>query len=50
VLAGFGYAEARSRSPILPLDLLRHPLIGPAVLLAALAGTVMFAVTAYLPL
>ncbi|MEP7105504.1 MAG: MFS transporter [Chloroflexota bacterium] len=50
VLALFAWAESRSRSPILPLDLLRHRGIGPAVLVTALAGTVMFGVTAYLPL
>ena len=50
VLAGFGFVESRSRSPIVPLDLLRHRVIGPAVLLSVLAGTVMFGVTVYLPL
>jgi EmrB/QacA subfamily drug resistance transporter len=50
VLTLFGWAESRSRSPILPLDLLRHRAIGPAVLVTTLAGTVMFGVTAYLPL
>jgi EmrB/QacA subfamily drug resistance transporter len=50
VLAAFALVESRSRSPILPLDLLRHPVIGPAVLLGTLAGTVMFGVTVYLPL
>ena len=50
VIAAFGLVEARSPRPILPLDLLRHPVIGPAVLLAILGGTIMFGVTAYLPL
>jgi EmrB/QacA subfamily drug resistance transporter len=49
-LALFGLAEARSGKPLLPLDLLRHPVIGPAVLVGAIGGTVMFGVTAYVPL
>ncbi|TMF88823.1 MAG: MFS transporter [Chloroflexi bacterium] len=50
ILAAFGLVEARSRHPILPLDLLRHPVIGPAVLMATIGGILMFGVTAYLPL
>ena len=50
MLAAFGLVEARSRRPLLPLDLLRNPVIGPAVLVGAIAGTVMFGVTAYVPL
>ena len=50
MLAGFGLVETRSHRPLLPLDLLRHPVIGPAVLVGAIAGTVMFGVTAYVPL
>ena len=50
LLAGFGWLEARGGKPLLPLDLLRHPVIGPAVLVGAIAGTVMFGVTAYVPL
>ncbi len=50
MLAAFGLVETRSSRPLLPLDLLRHPVIGPAVLVGAIAGTVMFGVTAYVPL
>ncbi|HEX6351331.1 MAG TPA: MDR family MFS transporter [Candidatus Dormibacteraeota bacterium] len=50
VLAVFGVVEARSQEPVLPLDLLRDRVIGPAVLLAAVGGTLLFGVTAYLPL
>ena len=50
MLGAFAWVEARGRAPLLPLDLLRHPVIGPAVLVGAIAGTVMFGVTAYVPL
>src|SRR6266581_3760123 len=50
MLAAFGLVEMRSRRPLLPLDLLRSPVIGPAVMVGAIAGTVMFGVTAYVPL
>jgi EmrB/QacA subfamily drug resistance transporter len=49
-LALFLVVELRSSSPLLPLDLLKHRVIGPAVLVGALAGIVMFGVTAYVPL
>lgn len=49
-LALFGLLEARSSRPLLPLDLLRNPVIGPAVLVGSIGGTVMFGVTAYVPL
>ena len=45
MLAAFGLVEMRSRRPLLPLDLLRSPVIGPAVMVGAIAGTVMFGVT-----
>jgi EmrB/QacA subfamily drug resistance transporter len=50
MLAAFGLVETRSRRPLLPLDLLRNSVIGPAVLVGAIGGTVMFGVTAYVPL
>ncbi|HET7465353.1 MAG TPA: MDR family MFS transporter [Candidatus Dormibacteraeota bacterium] len=50
MLVAFAWVEARGRAPLLPLDLLRHPVIGPAILVGAIAGTVMFGVTAYVPL
>ena len=46
----FVAVELRSRNPLLPLDLLKHRVIGPAMLVGALAGIVMFGVTAYIPL
>lgn len=49
-LALFLYIELRSPSPVLPLDLLKHRVIGPAILVGVLAGVVMFGVTAYVPL
>ena len=42
--------ELRAQTPLLPVDLLRSPLIGPATLAAILGGTVLFAGTAYVPL
>jgi EmrB/QacA subfamily drug resistance transporter len=50
VLATFTILESRSANPTVPLDLLRHRVIGPAILVAVLGGTVMFAVFAYVPL
>lgn len=50
LLGLFLWLEWRSPSPIVPLRLLKHRVIGPAVLIATLAGTLMFGVTAYLPL
>jgi len=50
LLAGFLAVELRSQSPTVPLELLRHPVIGPAILASMLAGTLMFGVTAYAPL
>lgn len=50
LLAVFVFAELTSLNPTVPLRLLGHPVIGPAILIASLAGTVMFGVTAYVPL
>ena len=50
VLAAFAVVESRSPSPTVPLDLLRHGVIGPAIVVSVLAGTVMFGTTAYVPL
>lgn len=46
----FVLVEARVASPTVPLDLLRHPVVGPAMLATILAGTVMFGLSAYVPL
>jgi len=50
VLIAFGVVESRSANGTVPLDLLRHRVIGPAIAVAVLGGTVMFAVFAYIPL
>jgi EmrB/QacA subfamily drug resistance transporter len=50
VLLGFVLMERRSSGRTVPLHLLRHPSIGPPVLLSLLAGIVMFGATAYVPL
>lgn len=42
--------EWRNPTPTVPLRLLRHPIIGPAIAIAVVSGTLMFAVTAYVPL
>jgi EmrB/QacA subfamily drug resistance transporter len=46
----FVLVEARVASPTVPLDLLRHPVVGPAMVATILAGTVMFGLSAYVPL
>lgn len=50
VLVAFAFVEWRSRNPTIPLQLLRHRVIGPAILISSIAGTLMFGVTAYVPL
>jgi EmrB/QacA subfamily drug resistance transporter len=50
VLAACLAIELRAASPLLPVDLLRSPLIGPATLAATLGGTVLFAGTTFVPL
>jgi EmrB/QacA subfamily drug resistance transporter len=50
LLAFFAAKEWRSEHPTVPFQLLRHPVIGPAIFIAAIAGTLMFGVTAYVPL
>ena len=50
VLTAFAVLEWRSSNPTVPLRLLRHRVIGPAILVAAIAGTLMFGVTSYVPL
>ncbi len=50
VLTACALVELRARAPVLPLDLIGHGLIGPAVLGGTLGGTVMFGITTYAPL
>ncbi len=50
LLALFAWVEARSPSPTVPFNLLRHRVIGPAIAIAAVSGTLMFGVTAFVPL
>ncbi|MGH7922605.1 MAG: MDR family MFS transporter, partial [Candidatus Dormibacteraceae bacterium] len=42
--------ETRAKVPVVPLDLLRNRVVGPALGAGVLAGTLMFGVTAYVPL
>lgn len=50
LLVLFFWREFRSPSPTIPVRLLGDGLIGPAILVSMLAGTLMFGVNAYLPL
>ena len=50
LMAAFAVFEWRAASPTVPLRLLRNRVIGPAILIASIAGTLMFGVTAYVPL
>lgn len=50
LLCLFVFVERRSAAPTVPLALVTHPVIGPATLAAALAGTLSFGLTAYVPL
>lgn len=49
-LAVFAWLQRRTANPTVSLALLRHPVIGPATAGAFLAGTLMFALNAFLPL
>ncbi len=49
-LALFGLAQRRTTHPTIPFALIRHPVIGPATAAAFLAGIVMFAINAFVPL
>jgi EmrB/QacA subfamily drug resistance transporter len=50
MLVAFAVAQRRTESPTIPFSLLRHRVIGPATAAAFLAGTVTFALSAFLPL
>ena len=50
LLAAFVALELRSSNPTIPLRLLRNRVIGPAILISSIAGSLMFGVTAYVPL
>ncbi|MFN2463570.1 MAG: MFS transporter, partial [Candidatus Dormibacteria bacterium] len=49
-LAAFVLVERRAASPTVPLRFLSHPVIGPALLLSILGGTLFFGLTSYVPL
>lgn len=50
LLATFAALEWRSANPTVPVRLLQNRVIGPAILISSIAGTLMFGVTAYVPL
>jgi EmrB/QacA subfamily drug resistance transporter len=49
-LAGFAITQRRAAHPTIPLSLLRDPVIGPATAASFLAGILLFALNAFLPL
>jgi EmrB/QacA subfamily drug resistance transporter len=49
-LVAFAVAQRRAETPTIPFSLLRHRVIGPATAAGFLAGTVTFALSAFLPL
>jgi EmrB/QacA subfamily drug resistance transporter len=49
-LAAFALTQRRTAHQTIPLSLLRHRVIGPATAAAFFAGTLMFGLTAFLPL
>lgn len=50
VLAVFVAIERQVKSPTVPLRFLVHPVIGPAIVVAIIAGTLLFGLTSYVPL
>lgn len=50
LLGAFAVLETRVVSPTVPLDLIRHPVVGPAIGATILAGALMFGLNAYIPL
>lgn len=50
LLVGFVIAERRSSDPILPVELLRNPLIARTLTVAFLVGTALFGAIAFIPL
>jgi EmrB/QacA subfamily drug resistance transporter len=49
VLVLFMLVERRTESPTVPLRFLSDPVIGPAILVAIVAGTLLFGLTSYIP-
>jgi len=50
LLVGFVRVERRAANPILPLDLLAHPLISRSFIVVFLTGTALFGAIAFIPL
>jgi EmrB/QacA subfamily drug resistance transporter len=50
LLAGFVVAERRASDPILPIDLVRNPLIARTTLVVFLVGMALFGAIAFIPL
>ncbi|MFN2465699.1 MAG: MFS transporter, partial [Candidatus Dormibacteria bacterium] len=49
VLGVFAWMQGRTESPTVPLRFLRDPVIGPAVLVTGVSGTLLFGLTSYVP-
>jgi len=50
LLVGFAAAERRSADPILPIDLLRNPLVARTLVVVFLVGMALFGAIAFIPL
>jgi EmrB/QacA subfamily drug resistance transporter len=50
LLAAFGWVERRAPEPILPVDLLRHPIMTRTLVVVFLVGIALFGAIAFIPL
>jgi EmrB/QacA subfamily drug resistance transporter len=50
LLTGFVFAQRRAEEPILPIDLLRNPLVARSVLVVFLVGIALFGAITFIPL
>ena len=50
LLAAFGWVERRTPEPILPVDLLRHPIMTRTLVVVFLVGLALFGAIAFIPL
>ena len=50
LLAAFGWVERRAEEPILPVDLLRHPIMTRTLVVVFLVGLALFGAIAFIPL
>jgi EmrB/QacA subfamily drug resistance transporter len=50
LLVAFGWVERRAKEPILPVDLLRHPIMTRTLVVVFLVGLALFGAIAFIPL